>query len=140
MHIPVIATIEELREKNRRQYLRKSPESLLKQREAQRNAAKTPKTRYRRAINQAKIRKFPWTITFQDYSAIISQPCFYCEGVFGASIKGIGLDRIDSLKGYSIDNVVSCCTFCNALKGHRLTLEETEAAIEAVIKVRFSKS
>lgn len=41
---------------------------------------------------------------------LISEPCSYCNGLGGA------VDRIDSLKGYSQDNCVPCCKYCNRMK------------------------
>lgn len=38
--------------------------------------------------------------------------CHYC----GDKINKIGFDRIDSNKGYSLDNVVDCCEQCNRMK------------------------
>ena len=36
--------------------------------------------------------------------------CVYCGDTGG------GLDRVDSSKGYTIENTVSCCTTCNTMK------------------------
>ena len=41
-----------------------------------------------------------------------NKPCFYCN----TDIQTIGLDRVDNFKGYTIDNIVSCCTDCNTMK------------------------
>ena len=42
----------------------------------------------------------------------LSKNCFYCND----NVK-IGIDRVDSSKGYTIDNVVPCCSKCNWMKG-----------------------
>jgi predicted Zn-ribbon and HTH transcriptional regulator len=41
--------------------------------------------------------------------------CSYC----GDHIETVGFDRVDNSKGYTEDNVVPCCEFCNELKLHR---------------------
>jgi len=41
-------------------------------------------------------------------------PCYYC----GDNIETIGLDRLNNTKGYSLDNIVSCCTPCNMMKNN----------------------
>lgn len=40
------------------------------------------------------------------------KPCHYCS----TSIETIGLDRIDSMQGYTLSNLVSCCEVCNWMK------------------------
>jgi hypothetical protein len=60
----------------------------------------------------AKIRNIKFDITYDEFSTFWQQPCSYC----GGEIKTVGLDRVDSNKGYFIDNVVSCCITCNKMK------------------------
>ena len=43
---------------------------------------------------------------------LIKNPCSYC----GTSSRKISLDRIDSLSGHTIVNVLPCCTRCNLIK------------------------
>ena len=62
-------------------------------------------------------RHYPGSIdlTKEQFETIIKQPCYYC-GIMQE--KGFnGIDRMDSTKGYEIDNCVSCCTDCNLMKG-----------------------
>jgi len=42
-----------------------------------------------------------------------------------------GIDRIDSSKGYTIDNCVSCCTECNYAK-HEMSVDEYKSFIQRV--------
>lgn len=58
-------------------------------------------------------------LTLEDFDNITKQPCYYC-GEFNGVFQGIafsGVDRIDSSKGYTKDNVVPCCGKCNRMKG-----------------------
>lgn len=76
----------------------------------------------------AKDRGFAWKLTFDEVSSIINQPCYYC-GIVNSNKKitknckdGFsynGIDRVNSLKDYTLDNVVPCCDFCNKAKGNK---------------------
>ena len=62
-------------------------------------------------------RDYPGSIdlTKEQFETIIKDQCYYC-GIMQE--KGFnGIDRMDSTKGYEIDNCVSCCTDCNMMKG-----------------------
>lgn len=41
-----------------------------------------------------------------------SQPCYYCGDVKNYN----GIDRVDSSKGYILNNCVPCCEICNKMK------------------------
>lgn len=60
----------------------------------------------------AKRRGFEFTLTLEEYSSFRDGQCYYC----GDKMEYIGLDRIDSSKGYSLANVVKCCKWCNTMK------------------------
>ena len=76
----------------------------------------------------------------QDWLKIVKQPCFYCGEIdirnraamdSYKKLRGVtlkqgdiekyavelnGVDRVDSNKGYEMDNVVPCCSMCNRMK------------------------
>ena len=58
--------------------------------------------------------RYPGTITItkEDAEILLESPCYYCS-----SFTNIGLDRRDSSKGHSKENVVSCCEKCNFILG-----------------------
>jgi hypothetical protein len=58
-----------------------------------------------------------------------NRECWYC----GYVNKTIGLDRIDSSRGYVMGNVVSCCARDNAAKSN-LSQQEFFEQIKAVAK------
>lgn len=65
------------------------------------------------------------TLTKQDIGNLIFLPCYYC-GTEPSNNLGKtntlpyqGLDRVDSNKGYTLNNVVPCCFACNRDKGDR---------------------
>lgn len=96
----------------------------------------TPRGRYIIARKNGR-RRHNWEINENDYALIIKNNCFYCNGELPKF--GIALDRIDSSKHYSKDNVVPCCKICNSVKGNWWTLEETKCAVDAVAKYRLSR-
>jgi len=63
----------------------------------------------------AKDRGIDFLLTDNEFLSLWGKPCVYC----GAEIKTIGIDRVDSKKGYCLDNVVACCGICNTGKMQR---------------------
>lgn len=62
-------------------------------------------------------------LSFEEFWELILNDCKYCgDAPSRAYVKqGIvnkvnGVDRIDSSRGYTADNTVSCCTICNMMK------------------------
>lgn len=79
-----------------------------------RKCSRMPKTRFNNCKSKAKLRKISFDLNFSQYMEIISPGiCFYCLGELPE--VGHGLDRIDSSKGYSADNVRPACSKCNAM-------------------------
>ena len=74
---------------------------------------RTPKGKYTKIKRGAKVREINFAVPFQIYeSKLWGEPCHYC----GVDIEVTGLDRKDSNKGYTPDNVVPCCYDCNRKK------------------------
>jgi hypothetical protein len=90
----------------------------------------------------AKTRGFAWGLTFDEVTNIINRPCYYC-GIINSNKKitkncrgGFsynGIDRVNSKKDYTIDNVVPCCNFCNKAKGSK-TKEEFLSWVKRIYK------
>lgn len=57
-------------------------------------------------------RGIKWMLSYEEFMEFWQKPCNYC----GSLIDTIGIDRIDSLKDYSLDNIVPCCYQCNIMK------------------------
>lgn len=79
-----------------------------------------------RMRRSAKQRDYTWHLTDDQIKALTSQSCYYCgikplQRAVSCRCNGTyfynGLDRVDNSKGYTIDNVVSCCKRCNKAKG-----------------------
>jgi hypothetical protein len=85
----------------------------------------------------AKARGLEFSLTKSDFKNITSKNCDYCncKPALRLSRNGKssyvcnGVDRIDSTKGYVLDNCVPCCTKCNLMKLD-LSLEEFKAHID----------
>jgi hypothetical protein len=106
-----------------------------------RKSDKTPAARYNHGKRKANERGLEFTITLEEYSVKITQPCYYCKNqLYKKSVRGVGLDRLDNSIGYTNDNTVSCCYVCNTIKNNFLTAEETQVAVKAIIRLRAKKS
>jgi len=73
-------------------------------------------------------------LTKDQFKKLIYDKCHYCgdypssksnthEKRFNGAIVYNGLDRVDNFKGYTLNNVVTCCGSCNKMKS-TLTYEE----------------
>ena len=84
----------------------------------------------RRNVNKG----FAETMSFNVFSRLSKSPCNYCGLEYSKEIedrlseskkqkrlsdyvlKCNGIDRIDSSKGYTVENSVACCKYCNTAK------------------------
>ena len=63
-------------------------------------------------------------LTFEEWQNFTQQPCHYCgippklvsANTFNKGLSYNGIDRINNLKGYTKENCVPCCAFCNMAK------------------------
>lgn len=68
---------------------------------------------YNEYKQSAKKRNLNFELNYEEFLNLISQKCQYC----GEKPKKYnGVDRVESLKGYTIDNCVPCCEYCNTMK------------------------
>lgn len=83
----------------------------------------------------ASERNHEWFLTKNQIRVLTKQNCHYCgiapqQKIHPERCNGVyiynGLDRVDSSKGYTLDNVVSCCGVCNYAK-HTQTIEQFRA-------------
>ena len=73
---------------------------------------KNPERIYGHYKNNAQRKKIEWELTYKEFKTFWQKPCYYCQD----KIETIGLDRIDSKKGYKLNNIVPCCSMCNKMK------------------------
>ncbi len=108
--------------------------------------AKTRKRPFENTYNvflrRCQERQIDNSITYDQFAMLAKMTtCHYCGGsvgrvVHGNTSRGCGLDRKDNSRGYSVDNVVSCCGHCNRVKGFLLTYEETVTIIGTLALTR----
>jgi hypothetical protein len=98
----------------------------------------------------ARLRGLAWRLTDEEACQLMQQPCHYCDALprncmrqgrwlFTEGIFFNGIDRKDSKKGYTRDNVVPCCSDCNYMK-RGLNYKRFTAWIERFKKGTSSKS
>ena len=75
--------------------------------------------------SNARTRNIKWYLTNEQFKNLITQKCYYCGDeptirkttTYKQNAECVnGIDRIDSTKDYTIDNVVPCCIMCNKMK------------------------
>jgi hypothetical protein len=87
----------------------------------------------------ARERNLEFHIDYEYFKKLIQNNCYYCDtppkqiyqlknpktGTIrsGIPIKYNGIDRIDSLKGYTKSNIVTCCKICNRSKSNMQLIE-----------------
>lgn len=74
--------------------------------------SQTPGGKYIIYKKGANARDLPFDLTFDEFMTFWQADCSYC----GDPIHTIGIDRVDSNLGYSLDNCVPCCAVCNRIK------------------------
>ena len=92
------------------------------------------KVQYSHLRRRDKNKGFSDTMSFDVFSFLSKQPCKYCGLEYSKEIedrlneskkqkrlsdhvlKCNGIDRVDSSKGYTIENSVTCCKHCNTAK------------------------
>ena len=107
------------------------------------------KVQYSHLKRRNRLKGFTNVITFDEFCNLSKTKCYYCglensreiEDCYNETktkgkisdtvIKINGIDRIDSNKGYSFDNVVACCKYCNGAK-NTMTQEEFKEWIKRV--------
>lgn len=88
-----------------------------------------PKNKYRIYKKGAETRGIEFNLTFEQFMFFWQKPCSYC----GDRIEAVGLDRVDSNKGYILDNIVPCCGICNRMK-RKLSKEEFINHCKKIVK------
>ena len=106
----------------------------VSQRQGAARAARRPHGRFVQSRWKAQHLGRLWTLTWEEYSTLLEQPCFYCGGALNDT--GSGLDRKDPLGGYTAENVVPCCWVCNYVKANIFTTAEMIGVGAALARVR----
>lgn len=88
---------------------------------------RVPTSAFKKVVNQykagARKRHLEFALTEDDLLRLFSGTCFYCEALpistsrtQYSSFRYNGIDRKDNSKGYTLENSVTCCRWCNEMK------------------------
>ena len=96
---------------------------------------------YKSYIQNAKTRAITWDLTEETFKEIVTKPCAYCGDLYKKSenITYSGIDRINSEKGYNIDNCIPCCKICNMMKNN-LSLDMFLSKVKQIHNKRLESS
>jgi hypothetical protein len=92
----------------------------------------------------AKSRGLEFDLTKEQVRSTVTRNCQYC-GIeptaktmtnLHGSFAFHGIDRVDNLKGYTIDNVVPCCSTCNMAKA-QMTIDEFRAWVKRIYRYMY---
>ena len=132
----VSKNVKRLNEKQR-EYYKNNKDKIKKYLKSNRNSIRakkkiysmTPEGKIAMYRGSAKKRNLFWRLSLEEFTLFWQKPCIYC----GNNIETIGLDRIDNAQGYIIDNVISCCYWCNIMK-HNYPMEDFILQCKKIVK------
>lgn len=90
-----------------------------------------PRTQFTSYKCGARNRNILFKLTLLEFNSITSRPCTYCGSSKSPCTNGMGVDRVNNSKGYTLTNSVSCCTICNFMK-KSLTEKEFKIHIKQI--------
>lgn len=91
--------------------VKKQHDAEVARRRRDRTYRQSPRNRYIRYLRLTNKRGLVSSLTLEEFMTFWEKPC-----IFGCPISTVGLDRIDSSKGYSLGNVQSMCSEHNLMK------------------------
>lgn len=65
-------------------------------------------------MRNASLKGRPFSLTQDEFTALVVSPCYYCDHYVEGEI--VGIDRVVNTDGYTKDNVVPACWQCNRMK------------------------
>lgn len=90
---------------------------------------RSPKGKFTNYKSSAKKRNLTFDLTMDEFMSFWQGNCNYC----GDQIATVGIDRVDSDIGYTLDNCVPCCKRCNEIKMAH-SVEETNMHMLKMLK------
>lgn len=92
--------IEEKRERNERDYNKERKANIL--------------THYNEYVRSAMKKNLQFNLDAEQFEMLVNSHCHYCDEYDETRV--IGIDRVNSERGYFIENVVPSCFICNRMK------------------------
>lgn len=103
--------------------------SLTKNKSVESYIESAKKSIYNNYKSKCKNRDWTFELPYDKFLEMIFKDCYYCgskpsnkkivlyhEKTKDCNIYTNGIDRIDSTKGYELNNIVTCCSRCNSSK------------------------
>lgn len=98
-------------------------------------------------LQDVRWRHIPVDLTYEEFLEFTKIPnCHYCMATINwqpyGTVEGqytsraYFLDRKDNAFGYSKDNCVVCCSWCNIFRRNLITYEEMKVAMAAITELR----
>ena len=117
-------------------HTRVTPIAIARRVAAQRRTGSPVRRSYSAYLYAAKHRGHEFTLSFEEYVALVHSSCHYCGAVpsmlkltkYETALVN-GIDRFSNNLGYTRDNAVPCCSMCNRMK-------HAYSAMEFLAKVR----
>lgn len=90
-----------------------------------------PIIHFREYADGAAKKNIEFNITLEEFTEVVTKPCYYCKKYNETEV--LGIDRIDSFKGYVKGNILPACEICNTMK-KQLTMKEFASHISLLYK------
>lgn len=91
----------------------------------------------------ARVRNHEWNLSSEEARKLFQRNCFYCDSVptnisapnprGNGSFLYNGIDRVNNLLGYTIENSITACEICNFMK-RNLSLEAFNTHIRKIYR------
>lgn len=85
-------------------------------------------------------RNMEFCLSIDEFKYLIHNPCYYCEDSNSnvvnrrkLTIRYNGIDRVDNNLGYTKNNSVSCCKYCNLMKSN-LSIDKFKNQIKKIYR------
>lgn len=121
-------------EQNREKANKYRKENIHEARDRWKRYARSLRGQFTTSKNKANKLNKEWSLTFEQYCELRQGNCHYCNGDLPETSRG--LDRKDSSIGYTINNCVPCCGYCNEIKGQNISELEMIEIIKLLKRLR----
>ena len=92
-------------------------------------------TKYEALCKRSYALGFKKVLTIEEYVRALKPGCAYCKVDLNYE-RGASLDRRNPRNGFHRNNVLAACRACRRLRKLGLTVDETLAAMKAILQVR----
>ena len=94
---------------------------------------------FSRIKHHAKERGKKFELSFEEYKRLKNSACLYC-GELETDSKSRTIDRINSKIGYTVNNCVPCCKYCNRMKSDMTLIDWRIKMKDVLSRTNFIES